>query len=171
MYQLIALRCCHKLIVYTLALGLGLRTKELQFSELRNLDTKDWTIYVDRVKGEGTYGQARTVPIRQEWRDLMSRYLEAREKRDLRGNPYLFPTDLNANGYLSQNSIRIGKQLVEKETGTEFELRACRRTYGQKAIDENLPPESVSLLLGHNTTKTTESYYCRKRPDKAAKKH
>lgn len=80
-------------VLVGLALGSGLRTKELQFSELRNLDTRDWTIYVDRVKGEGTYGQ--------------------------------------------------------------------------KAIDENLPPESVSLLLGHNTTKTTESYYCRKRPDKA----
>jgi hypothetical protein len=48
-----------------------------------------------------------------------------------------------------------------------FELRACRRTFGQGCIDEELSIETVSLLLGHATSKTTGSYYCRKRQDVA----
>ncbi|MDD1767144.1 MAG: hypothetical protein LUQ27_01065, partial [Methanomassiliicoccales archaeon] len=43
----------------------------------------------------------------------------------------------------------------------------CRRTYGQKAIDEGLNLDAVSILMGHKTTKTTETYYCRKRPETA----
>ena len=39
-----------------LALGAGLRTQELQYSEVRNIDTDDWTIYLSHVKGEKTYG-------------------------------------------------------------------------------------------------------------------
>ncbi len=59
------------------------------------------------------------------------------------------------------------KSIVEKEIGIEFDLRACRRTYGQMAIDEGLDLDTVSVLMGHNTTKTTETYYCRKRPETA----
>ena len=59
------------------------------------------------------------------------------------------------------------KSIVEKEIGIKFDLRTCRRTYAQMAIDEDLDVESVSVLMGHDTTKTTETYYCRKRPETA----
>jgi len=62
--------------------------------------------------------------------------------------------------------LRHLKDLVQKEIGSEFDLRMCRRTYGQKAIDKSMNPDTGSLLLWHKTTKT---YYCRKRPDKAVK--
>jgi len=59
------------------------------------------------------------------------------------------------------------KHLVELQTNTKFELRACRRTFGQNLIDQGASLESVSILLGHTTTKTTETYYARKRQDAA----
>lgn len=46
---------------------------------------------------------------------------------------------------------------------------ACRRTFGQSCIDSNVPLDSVSLIMGHGSTKTTESYYCQKREEVALK--
>lgn len=57
--------------------------------------------------------------------------------------------------------------MVENDTGIRFDSRACRRTCGQRAIDEGMPPDTVALLTGHSTSKTTETYYCKKRPSVA----
>jgi site-specific recombinase XerD len=84
------------------------------------------------------------------------------------GNQALFPAlRANGDGRLSSNTLQKLKRLVEQETETKFDLRTCRRTYGQLSIDQGMPLESVSVLMGHNTTKTTEIYYCRKRQDTA----
>lgn len=152
--------------IVMMAFGTGLRTQELQFAERRNLDTERWTIYIDHVKGMKTYGQARMVPIRPEARTVLSRYMEMRAKM-APGNPYLFPAMRSPNGYLSSNGLRVAKEKVEQDTGVKFDFRACRRTYGQLAIDEGMPPDTVALLMGHSTSKTTETYYCRKRPSVA----
>jgi integrase len=37
------------------------------------------------------------------------------------------------------------------------------------AIDQNIKLDSVSIALGHSNTKTTESYYGRKRPEDAVR--
>ena len=59
------------------------------------------------------------------------------------------------------------KNIVEEETGIALDFRACRRTFGQTCLDSGVDLDSVSILLGHTTTKTTETYYCRKREDVA----
>ena len=84
-------------------------------------------------------------------------------------NEALFPAfrDRAGDGYMSANSLTKMKTLVERQTGTTFELRACRRTFGQNLIDQGASVESVSILLGHSTTKTTETYYARKRQEDA----
>ncbi|MFA6679808.1 MAG: hypothetical protein WCR96_04885 [Candidatus Methanomethylophilaceae archaeon] len=70
---------------------------------------------------------------------------------------------------LNANSLRTFKTLVEEESGVKFDLRKCRRTFGQSYLDADLDIESVSVLMGHLSTKTTEGYYCRKRNDVAIK--
>ena len=42
-----------------------------------------------------------------------------------------------------------------------------RRTYAQLALDEGAQVASVSLVLGHTNTRTTEDAYGRIRPDMA----
>ena len=39
----------------------------------------------------------------------------------------------------------------------------CRATYGQLMLDEGIPLEVVSVLLGHSRSETTEGYYARVR--------
>ncbi len=41
------------------------------------------------------------------------------------------------------------------------------RTFGQRYLDSDVDIESVSVLMGHASTKTTEGFYSRKRLNKA----
>lgn len=154
-----------------LALSTGLRNKEIRLCNITDLDTRNWVIHAEHVKGETTYGQARPIPIRPEAIEIIKKYLNLRNKKVMEkcpNNLALFPVlRKNKDGYFSSNGIRMLKSLVEKETGMKFDLRTLRRTYGQMAIDEGLELDSVSVILGHQTTKTTEMYYCRKQANTA----
>ncbi len=76
-------------------------------------------------------------------------------------------TEKKGDGFLSMNETTKLRGIVMKETGITYDLRACRRTFGQHSLDEDIPLDAVSKMLGHKTTKTTETYYARKRNDKA----
>ncbi len=72
--------------------------------------------------------------------------------------------------FCSGNSLRKYKAIVEDDLGIRFDLRMCRRTFGQRYLDRDLDIESVSVLMGHSSTKTTESFYSRRRLDDAMRK-
>ena len=82
-------------------------------------------------------------------------------------SPALFPSKSSDDGFLSGNSLRVIKHVVEEDLGIRFDLRMCRRTFGQRYLDSDVDIESVSVLMGHASTKTTEGFYSRKRLNKA----
>lgn len=153
------------------AICTGMRNKEIRLSQIDDIDSVDWVFRVEHVKGEGTYGQSRTVDIRPDAWEILNKFLRVRDKMvemKCPGNKALFPAIQDpGDGFFASNSVQKLKALVEEETGVKFDLRTCRRTYGQMAIDKGLNLDSVSVLMGHSNTKTTEAYYCRKRPDVA----
>ena len=69
--------------------------------------------------------------------------------------------------YLSSNGIDEIVNIVCKDLEIKIDARMCRRTFGQKYLDNGLDIESVSILMGHSSTKTTERFYSRKRLDQA----
>lgn len=153
-----------------LCLRTGCRNKEIRLAQLQDLNTTSWIMDIVHVKGETTYGQPRRVPVHPEVRQLVLEYLIVRKQwmaDNVCDSPALFPSKDSKDGYLSGNSIRMIKDFVEKDLGIRFELRACRRTFGQKYLDAGLDIESTSVLMGHSSTKTTERYYSRKRLDTA----
>ena len=153
-----------------LCINTGTRNKEIRFAELRDLDTKSWMLDIIHVKGEATYGQPRGVPIPPEIRQPILMYLLARQKWMVDNSVKsraLFPSKDSDDGFLSGNAIRKMKEVVEDDIGVQFDLRECRRTFGQRYLDSDLDIESVSVLMGHASTKTTESFYSRKRLDRA----
>jgi integrase len=115
----------------------------------------------------------RTVTILPFARPILARYLARRAENVAKyapSNDALFPAlHDKRDGIYSSQQQRLLKKVVEEETRTRFELRACRRTFGQICIDKGAQIEAVSLMLGHSSTKTTESYYYRKREDVALK--
>jgi hypothetical protein len=58
------------------------------------------------------------------------------------------------------------KRIMEK-TGVQFTPHGLRRTYGQMLLDRGVDIQTVSLMLGHGSTNTTERHYCRKNEDDA----
>ncbi len=146
-------------------IGTGARNKELRLANVSDLDTNEWIIHYELVKGEETYGEPRNVPIPQELIPVMKQYLYDRDvylaAHHAKSSALFFQLGGKFD-HLSGNSIRTSKKIVEALIGQKFELRDCRRGFGDMYIKKGLSIEQVSVLMGHASTRTTEHYYCRK---------
>ena len=144
----------------------GTRTKEIRYMNVQDVDTTEWIVEINHPKGEDSYGLSRIVPVPVAIQSLISTYLLLRsdfvKKMGIKSDA-LFPSSENRNGYLSDKTLRSIKKIVEDESGVRFDFRKCRRSFGQNYIDLNLELSSVSVLMGHATTKTTEKFYGRRR--------
>ena len=147
-----------------LSFGTGPRTSELINAKIRYLDSELRFVYYDHVKGQKTYGEPRTVPIRPEVIPSVKLYLKTRDS----DSEYLFPN--SRDGAFTTQTFRIDKSMIEEGCGVEFDFRKARRTYAQYLIDEGFPLEEVSIILGHSDTKTTERSYGRPRNDRVVRK-
>lgn len=146
-------------------LGCGCRTKELRLLDLKDLDTEAWTLDIVHVKGEDTYGAPRTVPVPPSVRPAILRYLV--DRPDDR-SPALFPPMRGSTEYLSANTVRKTLSFALEDIGISTDPRTLRRTFGQIYLDAGIDSiESVSVLMGHSSTSTTERYYARRKNDAA----
>jgi integrase len=102
---------------------------------------------------------------------MTTRFLRAREKELadcglLEAKPLVFPEG-NPSKPVSKNTMQLWKSEVESISGTRFTVHGLRRTYGQNLLNRGVQLATVSLMLGHNSTLTTEKHYCRKDSDSA----
>ena len=153
----------------------GLRPKEARLANRGDLSTKYWELIVMHPKGEGSWGSPRRATIVQTGRqavadflDLRARELERRGIQDDKDLP-LVPC-FRMNGTVSCWSSTYALQVkgeLEISLGLRFDFRMLRRAFGQNAIDRGARIDSVSVALGHRTTRTTETYYARRKVDDA----
>ena len=149
-------------------LGCGARTKELRLMSATDLNTDEWLLDIVHVKGEDTYGEPRCVPVPPSFRAILRTYLSMRPYHNPDASPALFPPSRGSNLYLAGNSIRKILSLACEDLGIEFDPRKLRRSFGQHYLDSGIDSiESVSVLMGHASTKTTELYYARRRNSRA----
>ena len=156
---------CMRFLTWTYAFT-GLRLSELTRAERADLNTTNWTLRVSHPKGERTYGKQRIVPIPEPLRPVVVRYLRAREsilatKGLLETAPLVF-TERNPDRSVSTSMVDRWKRQLEGLSGVQFTVHGLRRTYGQTLLDRGVPLETVSVMLGHSSTTTTERHYCRK---------
>lgn len=151
----------------------GLRPSELRTQRLADVDTHSHELRVSRPKAEGLYGKHRTVPILEHVWPVFESYLAEREEylasRGVEEHEALFPY-CDTRGkvrYFSHNEWLKIKDKLEERSGVTFELRHLRSTFCQKSFDNGSKHNSVSKVMGHGSTATTERYYGRIR-DKAA---
>ena len=153
-----------------LVIATGCRNKEIRLANVEDLNTDDWVLEILHPKGEASYGVSRSVPIPPDVQDIVRRYLYLRHAYVFESgidSHALFPSKESRDGYLSGNTLRRMKDRVEDDIGIRFDLRQCRRTFGQLYLNNGLDLESVSVLMGHSSTKTTEKFYSRRRNDQA----
>ena len=153
----------------------GLRPSELRTLKYTDVDTKNWVITVSHPKGEKSNGKKRLVAILPHVREDVIQYLRERQLYlQKHGLPEtvepLIPTVRNAKVYYwSDAKLRKVKGKIQRLAGIEFKLKDYRSSFCQIAIDLGAELSAVSKMMGHKTTKTTETYYGRIRDISAIK--
>ncbi len=150
----------------------GLRPKEVRLQELACVDLERRRILVCHPKGEGRYATPHTeyAPIGEEAVEPFLDFLREREAfLGAQYNEALIPFR-RAEGRLDcwpEAMMRKLKKKLEQASGVRFQIRTFRATFGQRALDGGARIEAVSRAMRHRTTRTTEVYYARVRPDRA----
>lgn len=148
----------------------GLRPKEIRLQDLSCIEMESQLVLVCHPKGEGKwaaphseyapYGEAGSLALRD--------FLLEREKF-LNGEPHeaLIPYrhEDGRLDYWQDTMMRKLKWQIEQASGVKFKIKTLRATFGQLAKDNGASIESVSRAMRHRSTKTTEKYYARVRPD------
>jgi integrase len=153
-----------RLIVWFLP-ATGLRPKELRLAHFEDLDTQNWEFYVRHPKGEGSWGERRTVIVLPEARPAVIRFLKAREEHLIskgikKATPLVPNLYYREPGFYSSNHLRKLKKNIQEISGAEFRIKDFRPTFAQRIIDRDpsLLPD-VSSVLGHSNIATTQKYY------------
>ena len=161
-------------LIASLYPGTGARPSELREAQIEDLYRKDkngeeaWFFFVRHPKGEGKWGQQRNQWVLPFAYPAIHRYLAARteylaehgktESQNL--FPCLYYKD-DDHPY-SEKEFRVLKALIEKKCGIKFQIKDYRPSWGQLLLDcDSKETGTVSVLMGHASTKTTEQYYAR----------
>ena len=152
----------------------GLRSSELRLAKLTDLDFERWEICVSSPKGMGRWANGTEVsPIMPGCEGILTEYIHTRKMMlDETAEPFheaLFPF-VSKNGKVSHWSTGMWSKLknhIELASGARFRWKDFRPTLAQSCKDAGAPIEAISKVLRHSSSKTTEQYYARIRPESA----
>lgn len=159
-----------------LYLHTGLRSGELRYARLRDLNLKRMELVVSRPKGLGAWASGTEVaPIMPGAEPAVLVYLEVRSQYlrtrgiDLDSVEALFPyvRKDGAAVYWTQQLWTKMKSYAETASGVRFKWKDLRPTFAQAAKDKGVQIEVVSKALRHSSTVTTERFYSRVRSETA----
>lgn len=153
--------------IVSLSLYAGLRCEEVRYAKLKNLDLENGTIFLEDVKGKGTYGSKRMTPIRPECIPVLSEYLCAREWFGV-DSEYMFANE-DHEVLCETSPLRITQVWVDREVGFHITFQECRRAYAQYAVDDGATTDLMQNSLGHASPATTFGFYAKLRQHRAVK--
>ncbi len=150
----------------------GLRRSELRRARFEDLNIDTWTIMVAHPKGESNWAVASPARILHPARETVVEFLAERNRyladAGIESCEVLVPKIIDGvAGYWTDGMWGKIKAKAEKWSGIRFRIQTLRATFGQMCIDWGGRPDAVSRALRHKTTRTTELYYARIRPDHA----
>jgi integrase len=158
-------------LLLVLAPACAMRPSELRLARMEDLDLKRWTPAVEHPKGEGSWAPSGLeAPILPFAEQAVLDYLE--ERRAFLGSEdheALLPMRWSDGtlSYWSEAALRKLIREVSRISGVRFSLKDLRSTFAQMAKDRGAEIEAVSRALRHGSTRTTELYYARMRPEEA----
>ncbi len=151
----------------------GLRRSELRRARITDLDTESWLIVVVHPKGEKSWASEGVARILEPAREAVLGFLEEREQylkeHGFDGHEALAPyvSRDGSVGYFTDGMWGKLKDDAQRHAGMPFKMQQLRASFAQMCKDKGAPIEAVSRALRHRTTKTTEIYYARIRPEDA----
>lgn len=139
----------HKCII-SLLYSSGLRRNELLNLKLNDIDSKRMVIRVNQAKGN----KDRFTVLNKSVLDDLRKYFKI-----FKPKAYLFENPVTGNKYSSSSVLQIvvksGKKAGIKERITPHMLR---HSFATHLLEDGTDIRYIQLLLGHNSTKTTEIY-------------
>lgn len=141
----------NRLIFLTLIYS-GMRRKEIANLRLSDVDLE---LRVFRINN-GKMGKDRIIPIPQDLIGQLVNYLEIRYKMAFKSD-FLFATKSGCRLDNNRDMSTIIRELREKTT-FHFTYHQLRHTYATELVRNNVDLFSISKILGHSKTTTTEIY-------------
>ncbi|RFS82877.1 site-specific integrase [Actinomadura spongiicola] len=153
-----------------LAIVSGLRTEELRTLKWSDVDLKKATVYVlraDRHRGETkTSLSRRGLGIADMAVDALRAYKKRQAAEKLRAGDEYQDNDLvfchdDGRPYTRQHVRHRFRMLIKaaKLNPAEWCPRELRHTFVSIMSDHDVPMEKISILVGHSSTKITETVY------------
>jgi integrase/recombinase XerD len=135
--------------VLGLMYGCGLRVSEAVTLQTKDIDAKTLTL---RIIGKGN--KERLVPLPQGLlADLRKIWAQHRTM------PWIFPNRARTNHIDSSNIDRLVRS-VRKSLGLDESItpHSLRHGYATRLLEQGLPIETIRILMGHESIKTTQVY-------------
>ena len=135
--------------VFGVMYGCGLRVSEAVALRVGDVDSRAMTL---RVIGKGN--KERLVPLTPGLlADLRAVW------KTHRGTPWLFPNRAGAD-HVATDRVETLLRRLREELGLDPALvpHSLRHGYGTRLLEQGIPIETVRILLGHESIKTTQIY-------------
>jgi len=129
--------------------GCGLRIGEAVAVTVKDIDAQRMVI---RVVGKGN--KERLAPLSQELLNDLRRMWKTHEHR-----VWLF-ANKRGSGHVDEGDLYKVFAQVRKEQGLEDAIKphSLRHSFATRLMEQGLPAETVRILLGHASIKTTQTY-------------
>ncbi len=139
----------HKCIV-SLLYSAGLRRNELIHLKLTDINSKRMLIKVEQAKGN----KDRYTVLNKKVLDLLRLYY-----KQYRPKVYLFESNIPGKTYSSSSVLKIVTQAAKKAGIVQsVSPHMLRHSFATHLLKNGVDIRYIQLLLGHNSTKTTEIY-------------
>ncbi len=142
-----------KLIIEML-FGTGMR-----LSELLGIKETDINIYEGTVKVLGKRNKERIIPVNNELRLLLAKYLEVKKSEDF-GNKSLtlIVTDKGADAYAKLIYLTVHRYLSYISTQNKKSPHVLRHTFATSLLNRGADLNAIKELLGHANLSATQIY-------------
>ena len=139
----------HRCVV-SLLYSSGLRRNELLHLKLKDIDSKRMVIRVEQAKGN----KDRYTVLNKSVLEDMRKYFKIYKPKT-----YLFENPVSKNKYSSSSVLKIVVEAAEK-AGIKDRVtpHVLRHSFATHLLENGTDIRYIQLLLGHNSTKTTEIY-------------
>jgi integrase/recombinase XerC len=130
----------------------------LRLSELVNMDVLDMDLKAGQAKILGKGNKTRYLPIGQQAKEAVSRWLELRKGLALEGEQAVFVN--NRGSRLSQRAVqkRMREQALRTQLGVHVHPHMLRHSFASHLLESSGDLRSVQELLGHANISTTQVY-------------
>lgn len=142
-----------KLVVEAL-FGTGMR-----LAELMGVKESDINIYEGTVKVLGKRNKQRIIPINNELKHLVARYLELKKSENFHNNSEtLIVTDKGADAYPKLIYLIVQKYLSNISTQNKKSPHVLRHTFATSLLNRGADLNAIKELLGHANLSATQIY-------------